>query len=519
MDVVEIQEDDPKSTDEPTNDESKIGIAKEGFTIHQSVFYSHNYFSKVGPDENGKDPEMALCLMCKKKNYLKITNGNTKGLLVHIKSTHPEHAVKFLEQKEAVDKLKQNVLSKKKQMFSSQPKLILGDDKKIKVGGLVSDVNIQNRWDKAVVMFCAQTFTSFNAMEKCDILINAIWPEGTKKKVEVKAKSTISRHASKIAQEVSGDVFSIILSLIEHNNSAGLSMDLWRNKQLNSFISLSIQLLTEDFKIIKLQPFVEWFGNRRHTGENIHMDLKHFAQKLGLINSMMLYLLQDNASNNKKAMKLGSEFVPVWCAIHTLQSAITDSFKSKVGNIEIKDLLEKCQKLAKYCRSSEFSNNELQEACKTTNITYIRPVLANATRWNSTEANLSSLLRLQPALSYLSYSDMSDTWSEKVPSNVEFKVLGALQKVLEVFKITTKQWESDTSPTIHLVVKELWNISDVLSKYSNGPEESVKLISSTLKRLIETRFPSCGTNNNIYAIAHFLDPEFKGLILQQFPGA
>ena len=142
MDVVEILDDDPKSTDEPTNDESKIGVANESFRIHQSVFYSHNYFSKVGPDENGKDPEMALCLMCKKKNYLKITNSNIKGLLVHIKSTHPEHAVKFLEQKEAVDQLKQNVLSKKKQMFSSQPKLILGDDKKIKVGDLVCDVNI-----------------------------------------------------------------------------------------------------------------------------------------------------------------------------------------------------------------------------------------------------------------------------------------------------------------------------------------------------------------------------------------
>ena len=76
------------------------------------------------------------------------------------------------------------------------------------------------------------------------------------------------------------------------------------------------------------------------------MDLKYFAQKLGLIESLMLYLLQDNASNNKKAMKLGSEFVPVWCAIHTLQLAITDSFKSKVGNMEVKDLLEKCQKIS-----------------------------------------------------------------------------------------------------------------------------------------------------------------------------
>ena len=121
-------------------------------------------------------------------------------------------------------------------------------------------------------------------------------------------------------------------------------------------------------------------------GENIYAS-ETVCSKFRLIRFIDGVSSQDNASNNKRAMKLGSKFVAVWFAKNTLQLAITDIFKSKAGNIEINDYFEK-----KYGRISEFSNNELQEASKMTNITAILAVLANATRWNSTEASLLSLL-------------------------------------------------------------------------------------------------------------------------------
>ena len=57
-----------------------IGEPAPGFNIHKSVFYTHNYFRKVGP---GRDYR-ALCLVCLRSPegkiaFLRCTNNNIKG--------------------------------------------------------------------------------------------------------------------------------------------------------------------------------------------------------------------------------------------------------------------------------------------------------------------------------------------------------------------------------------------------------------------------------------------------------
>ena len=49
------------------------------------------------------------------------------------------------------------------------------------------------------------------------------------------------------------------------------------------------------------------------------------------------YILLDNASNNVRAMALGTDmFKVVWCCIHTLQLAIKSAFK-----VRLKELLKR----------------------------------------------------------------------------------------------------------------------------------------------------------------------------------
>ena len=72
------------STSEEENylDNVTVGKAEDNFSIHKSVFYSHNYFRRVSRDDGR---EHALCIMCWKlsrtKVFLKITDNNTKGEL------------------------------------------------------------------------------------------------------------------------------------------------------------------------------------------------------------------------------------------------------------------------------------------------------------------------------------------------------------------------------------------------------------------------------------------------------
>ena len=66
--------------------------------------------------------------------------------------------------------------------------------------------------------------------------------------------------------------------------------------------------------------------------------------------------------------------------------------------------------------------------------------------------------------------------------------------------------QGDRLPTSHFVVRELFNIQDVLSRQALDADQYL------------SGFPNCGTGNLVHSAAHFLDPRFKGVILKQFDG-
>ena len=81
-------------------------------------------------------------------------------------------------------------------------------------------------------------------------------------------------------------------------------------------------------------------------------------------------------------------------------------FKTTVQTIEGKQVIAKCQDLAKFVRTSEKRNNELIESCQKTNIAYKLPQKHNATRWKSMEMCVSSVIYLKPALQFLAKMKM-----------------------------------------------------------------------------------------------------------------
>ena len=92
-------------------------------------------------------------------------------------------------------------------------------------------------------------------------------------------------------------------------------------------------------------------------------------------------------------------------------------------------------------------------------------------------------------------------------------------KLLTQIKITCKKWEGEKEPTIQAIIPELWNIKDVLERKINAKERYVSSFAKELKKLIISRFKNWGTDNLLTSVAHYLDPEFQGLILKQFRGA
>ena len=358
--------------------------------------------------------------------------------------------------------------------------------------------------------------TPFHALTQDHLYVEALLPK-SHSKIKNKNPRTISRHTEDLAKEIRRDMLSIILSVVDENKSFSFTSDMYRSRNLYSFIGLTVHFLDKDYKLRKLVLHADYFGARTHRAENILMALETLMEEAHLDGpDITRIILLDNASNNKKAMRLGAgDFIPLWCAIHTLQLSIKDAMKVKIGQIKVRQVVSKCRSVSNLVRRSEGNRDALKQACLQTNTDFILPIKPGATRWNSTEANLHSCLRLQPALNHLSFFDRSNTWSDCVPSVREFDVVEAVQKCLQPLKIATKMWEADRKASLHQIVKQLFNVKCELEDLSNS-SPNVKMFARNLLKQVMKRFKNCGTTNKYYRIAHWLDPDTKGLILKEF---
>ena len=358
--------------------------------------------------------------------------------------------------------------------------------------------------------------TPFNALKHDHLYVEALLPK-SHSKIKNKSVQTISRHTADLADELRRDMLSIILSVLEENKSFSFTSDMYRSRNLYSFIGLTIHFLDKDYNLRKLVLHADYFGARAHKAENILMALDTLMEDACLDGpDVTRFILLDNARNNVKAMSLGADvYIPLWCAIHTIQLSIKDAVKVKIGQIKVRQVVSKCKSVSNLVRRSEGNRDALKQACIQTNTDFVLPIKPGVTRWNSTEANLQSCLRLRSPLSHLSFYDRSDTWSECVPSVREFDLIEAVQKCLQPLKIASKTWEADRKASLHQVVKQLFNIKCELEDLSNS-SPNVKMFARNLLQQVMKRFKNCGTTNTFYCMAHWLDPDTKGLILKEF---
>lgn len=523
-------DDDDLPADINQDDVPKVGEPSPNYDIQDSVVYSHNWFTKMEVDGES----CAACRVCeqekksgkslpktkkKKKEILKTPLGTTKPLFSHMKSHHKEEYKVLNRQYEEIEALR---LQKRKRKCSGDGD---GNFKQLKLIGANNNLGLNNkldplvqaRWDDAVVKFVSETGNSFRSCEKFDILLKAIWPSG-RARVNVRTGVTVSKHVRERSQKLKIEVFSILNMSKDETRGISFTSDMWRSRALDSFMSLTAHFISKDFKLIKLTPFITWFGHNRHTGVNIKLLLDQFIKALGLEGQgIHRTVVTDNASNNGVMFRLSRDSIDEYkCGIHTMALAVKDVWELDILNIKISEVLKMCKELAKFVRRSEHNKNELKKECSIKEIRFIMPVLPNETRWHSVEMNVRSVLHLAPAIQSLAQKDTSLQWNELAPNAAELKMLKSMVEILTRIKVACKIWERDSVPTIQTVIPELFDIHDVLDKKKRNRERYVSVLARELKKLVEERFPESGTTSLLNCIAHLLDPEYKGLVLKQF---
>ena len=127
-----------------------------------------------------------------------------------VEKLRAEAAEKLLVAKKKRDTISQSTLSfKNGQLSMSHQK----------------DPEMQKRWDEAVVLYTSETFTSFRAAGKLDILLKAIWPSG-RSKIQVKSHQTVSVHVSKFAETLREELYPIIGADMNEGGGVAFTSDI-----------------------------------------------------------------------------------------------------------------------------------------------------------------------------------------------------------------------------------------------------------------------------------------------------
>ena len=488
---------------------------------NESFLFLYRYFEKTS------EKSLVRCTICKLESQnenksidlvfpvdlkqplgiVRRTDCNTTGMESHIKAHHQDYLEDYWKNKEDLQESKQKRALKRKGPPDgwTQSKLFKTDSNNMKSTSAIAaekaKKEFQSVYDKALVQLLSKQHIPFT-QDFIDIFIN--WKSKIPP-IDVRSSKTLSNHVALRAEEVRSYLVQVLEFCKYKCRSMCFTTDIWSSKTMDSFISLTVQFLTHDMEMVRMVPFVQHI-NFKHSGVNISLELKEMMQQIGLLNKidpLTYYLTTDNASNMKLAVKLIGDVNNIRCCCHLLNLVVIDALES----IEC-DSIKKSQEFAAKVKISGKKKEALQEACATVKISYITPKLHNKTRWNSMLTNLNSTIRLKKAINHLAVEAEAD-WSPFFTA-MEWRVLEAIETVLEKALIVTKAFEAEKTPTANLVVYHLYNFEKYLEEMiASSGEKTVRGFCIKMRRELTRRFPNFGTDVLVYAVAHYLDPIFR----------
>ena len=222
------------------------------------------------------------------------------------------------------------------------------------------------------------------------------------------------------------------------------------------------------------------------------------------------YSVNDNASNQKKAIRESVYLTEYNCDLHTFQLGINDTFKDVDG---MRNVLSKSKQIAKFTNQSPQAMEQLRKECRKKKIAFRKPKNSQETRWNSAFTCMESIFYLKPVLNDL--MEVDDKWIEFSLQFREWKLLEGAVKLLKPFLVATKVLEAESTPTINLVIEQVFKLKSSLEVFIAKPQNcqyGVTFARYLLKHL-EKRFPNCGADRFERSAANYVDPRLKGVHL------
>ncbi|XP_065649158.1 uncharacterized protein LOC136078122 [Hydra vulgaris] len=318
----------------------------------------------------------------------------------------------------------------------------------------------------------------------------------------IKAPSTYSRNKLPILySNIVEAVQNVLRSDLKDVEAVGSPSDLWSSKNNEAF---GLKTL-----LLKCIAFPE-----QHTADNIVNKTIALISALPFNTGCEMTSVTDSGENMlsgiKKSVKIDESFS---CIAHLLHLVMVDTVK------EVKDV----EKVFKVCMAlsahkSTISQRRIVEACKDVlqnKIKFHKIISPCKTRWNSGLMCMDSILHLQSAQEIIACSNLitDDFLRALNRSTDQFEVIEKIVLILQFFNEFTEAVSSEKNPTSRIVIPGLFDIQEKIKKMIRPNDKLTANFISRLLSNLNKRFPDCGSGRKINALAHLVDPKFKGLLL------
>ena len=457
-----------------------------------------DFFTKTD-DSHAKCNECGAILVSK--------NGSTSGIGNHLKR-HPQSLIEFEQRTDSQAVLNSNGAKRHNDSESDNDEDFIHCRKRARLVMTPGSSILPHR----------STNTQKTPKTPKTARVVSQWPKDHPENVQIVTEITKWIIREQLSFKiVDSEGFRTILSLTtkgKYNPISSTSLSRLRIPKLHQFVqdqSLTLHFINNRFELKRLLVKLDYFGEK-HTGEIILEKLDSLIKGLKLEQKTHTWATTDGGTNVLKAMRLSkASQLPsindnLWCADHQIHLIVTDALKAVPA---WKELSSKLSKLVGHFNHSPKNSSILRKIALDFKQSRTKLVQNVSTRWNSDLKMLQSIIDLEGCIAKM--AETSTVIEGFLPSLDEILIMKGVLNCLEKM---SRALSSDKEPTMNLVFMQLVNVRRKLVFFGNHSTLTcVSEISEKLVEGLDARFPNSDIETPEYVMCHFLDPRYKGSVI------
>uniref|UniRef100_A0A2S2Q777 Zinc finger BED domain-containing protein 1 n=1 Tax=Sipha flava TaxID=143950 RepID=A0A2S2Q777_9HEMI len=293
-------------------------------------------------------------------------------------------------------------------------------------------------------------------------------------------------HIPNAFEKAVNHVRSIITNECKSVRSLSFTTDGWTSRSNESYISLTVHYVTEEWKLRHITLNLE-HSKDQNTATNLNNLIVRLIEKWSFCKDIPMYFITDNAPNLVAALKKvpdGYTWQHLRCVAYSLQLVIVDAKKS-TSNLEA--LLIACKSIVGHYKRSSTAKARLFELQKKENISPPLMLIQDVkTRWNSEYLMLQRIYELKKFISanLIESNSKIDNLTRDQYSTIE-----GLLCVLQPLYKATNDLCSSSFPTAASIIFYLHYIIETLRDLEQN-NSNVRTFASKVSISITSHFPS-----------------------------